>query len=399
MGASESSRWASRSGRAAAGAVVLLASLGSVGGASEPATSPGGAPLDAPTVAAAGAPETSGPADDAPARTTADPRPSVTSQQTHQGPCPGPDGRVKWLKPPSDTNPINTDHTVTAKVVDHTDAGEECEGVEVLFEVSEHGNPSPASGIAITGSKGNASFTFTNSEPSLNVIHACTTIWGTAPATCDPTDPDQHVAMATKEWVAPGYFTCRASVFRMEGSAMQPGVLPEPFEPAVANDHGPDCQSDTAGLVPPTTILGGSGALTVLGAASTSEPFISAHSEAGVLHLSMTDGTSTLELSVLTAEAAGACSAGAPVLSGASKVLSLTVNGSGIVIPPAHGHVDVSMGPLGVVHLNEGTTVPTVDGAEHTQRAFWLQGNPVLGDVIVAEAIAGYHGDPCPPAI
>lgn len=112
-------------------------------------------------------------------------------------PCPGADGGID-LDPDEDTNPVESDHTVTATVTDRN--GDACEGATVRFEVSDDGNPMPSEGDESTHSDGEAEFTFSNDQEATNTITACTSDDGSLPTSCDGAD---HVATATKHWEEP----------------------------------------------------------------------------------------------------------------------------------------------------------------------------------------------------
>jgi hypothetical protein len=119
-----------------------------------------------------------------------------------------------------------------------------------------------------------------------------------------------------------------------------------------------------------------------------------AHS--GVANLSINVlNTVSITASILTAEAtAGPCPA--TTLQSESAVLDVNVSVAGLPVTVTavdqHFEIDLSVLGLGVLtlHLNE-----TIVGANQiTQRALWIHSD-LIGDVIVAEAIADVHGDPC----
>jgi hypothetical protein len=73
------------------------------------------------------------------------------------------------LTPPSDTNVVGTSHTVTATVERD---GDPVSGQRVRFRVTGGGSPSPSSGSDVTNSDGEATFTFSNSQPATNTVEA-----------------------------------------------------------------------------------------------------------------------------------------------------------------------------------------------------------------------------------
>ena len=75
------------------------------------------------------------------------------------------------LEPATDTNPVDSDHVVTATVTD--EFGNPLAGEDVHFAVSGGGTPDPASGEGVTNAAGQATFTFTNDVEATNTITGC----------------------------------------------------------------------------------------------------------------------------------------------------------------------------------------------------------------------------------
>jgi len=98
------------------------------------------------------------------------------------------------LTPETDTNPINTDHTVTATVTD--EFGNPVAAEDVHFAVSGGGTPVPATGEGTTNASGQATFTFTNGTEVTNTITGCIDD-GPANNTCDM---GEATDTATKTW-------------------------------------------------------------------------------------------------------------------------------------------------------------------------------------------------------
>jgi protocatechuate 3,4-dioxygenase beta subunit len=97
------------------------------------------------------------------------------------------------LEPAEATNPVGTDHTVTATVTDQFD--DPVEGANVHFDVTGDGTPTPASGDATTDAGGQATFTFTNPVAGVNTVIACfdTDVSGTC-------DEGETTGAAAKTW-------------------------------------------------------------------------------------------------------------------------------------------------------------------------------------------------------
>ncbi len=99
------------------------------------------------------------------------------------------------LEPATDTNTVDTDHTVTATVVD--EFGNPVVGEAVHFAVTGVGTPVPASGDDTTDADGEATFTFTNETAGTNTITAC--VDADAGLDCDGSELSDT---ATKTWTA-----------------------------------------------------------------------------------------------------------------------------------------------------------------------------------------------------
>ena len=199
-----------------------------------------------------------------------------------------------------------------------------------------------------------------------------------------------------------GVFSCRASALRIDGSPLAP-LIGDPFEPIVANQDGRPCETEDASLIA-LPLAGPPGSLTVLALHAATNAENGANAKGGVAEVTLRDavGMEVLRLGVLNAEATGSCDNGEPALTGNSEVASLRISGNEIEIPPDdpatpedESHVEVPLGPLGTIHVNEEMRTSSADETVLTRRAFWFEGSP-LGDIIIGEAIADFSGDPCP---
>jgi hypothetical protein len=97
------------------------------------------------------------------------------------------------VEPATDTNPVGSDHTVTATVED--EFGNPVPGEDVHFAVTGAGTPVPAGGDDTTDADGQATLTFTNASAGTNTITACADTDGGSD--CDMGEPTDT---ATKTW-------------------------------------------------------------------------------------------------------------------------------------------------------------------------------------------------------
>lgn len=178
---------------------------------------------------------------------------------------------------------------------------------------------------------------------------------------------------------------------RVAGEGLLNGVL---IEPIVANRAEDPCVSSTAGVLNSQQSVINEDTLKVdlkLLYADTVVQKNSATSEAGVALLRVEVLGHVIEAQILTAEAAASCRSGRAELSSESVVVGLRVDGLEVDVARGQDHDDVVI-PLdvGILHLNE-----TIFGSDKiTQRALWLD-TSLVGDVIVAEAVADFHNNPC----
>jgi hypothetical protein len=182
--------------------------------------------------------------------------------------------------------------------------------------------------------------------------------------------------------------TCRASLARITLGGQ---VLAEPF---IANDPGAPCTAENSDLIgdfdlDPLPVSG----LLLYTRTNTASP----QAETGVADLTIAlgeliPGAPTLGVQVLTSEAGVACNNGTPSSSGHSRVVGLSVDGEDqLVIPPDDAYTEIPVDPLINVKLNEQVR----DGNTVTQRALHINALAGNVDIVVAEAIAGYTGNPC----
>ncbi len=181
--------------------------------------------------------------------------------------------------------------------------------------------------------------------------------------------------------------TCRASLVRIQGKGIFSGVF---FEPIVTG--GQPCTASSNGLVNPLTLPFGLGSVRILtGTTSVAGTGNHPTSTAEVVGLVITaPGLPTITASVLRSTAsAGACQGNppAPALSGSSELVGLTIGGTAVDVGTTP--ITIPLGPAGTLYLNRTLT----SGGTVTQRALEL--NTPLANVVVAEAQAGFIGNPC----
>jgi hypothetical protein len=181
-------------------------------------------------------------------------------------------------------------------------------------------------------------------------------------------------------------FTCRASALRV--NVLAPLIS---AEPVVANGPGDPCADDKRDLIsvnlPPVA------AVSVLPTETVVEPtYATADAAVATVQLNLAPAL-TVTAKVLTAHAEARCDpkTGAALLSGSSKILSLTVNGTEYAVG-ANPNATINGLPLVKIVVNEQIFAP----GKITVRALHVS-VPLLGtDVVVSEAIADVHGNPCP---
>lgn len=234
-----------------------------------------------------------------------------------------------------------------------------------------------------------------------------------------------------------GNFSCRASLARIVGEGLLNGVL---VEANVANAKQNPCETDFAGILATlnleqnlfhkklltSTLLDLKlkvlyGGTDLLKDYKTSPALPrKAVAEAGVAILRLELLRNVIEVAVLTSNAKARCSStNNPYLLGDSQVVGVRLNGTELELLPGHGHINIELEvDLGLLielqtvfgiatatlnallaeaitlHFNHQSIANLPDGKELTQRALWLD-TGIVGDVIVAESIADYHGNPC----
>ena len=168
------------------------------------------------------------------------------------------------LTPATDTNPVGTNHTVTATVSD--EFGNPVEGEDVHFNATGGGTPVPAADDDVTDVAGHASFTFTNGTAEItNTITGC--IDDDGGLDCDMGEASDT---ATKTWEEP-----KCSGFEADPRNQVVGTSGPDDD--LAGTPGPDIicglggNDELRGLGGNDLLLGGAGADLALGGAGADE--------------------------------------------------------------------------------------------------------------------------------
>jgi hypothetical protein len=187
-----------------------------------------------------------------------------------------------------------------------------------------------------------------------------------------------------------GTFSCRAAALKI-------GTL----EGFVANGADDPCKDEDNGVL--NARLTGSGSVLTAQAVKTTtdstpdnpavtpvKPTDGATAHAETLGLTLTSGVNVVKVSVLKADAAVSCTTGTPKLSSSGNVALISVNGRPVGDTGAPVTVPLVLATL---RLNEVTTTSN----RITRRALVLD-NLFLPDIVVSEATADFHGNPCASA-
>lgn len=195
----------------------------------------------------------------------------------------------------------------------------------------------------------------------------------------------------------PGYFTCSSSPLRLtfQGPLAPLGTV-EPF--AANPEAGAHCQTAEDALLSEQI-----GPVTVTALQATTEAQKrGSEAAAQVLHVAVGPVEITLLRSFAEAQcqnnAAGRPTARRPVLGGGAEVASIKVNGQEVV--PAAVNEPRVVGVPGVATVTiideeTSTTTGRNRGGETTHQALLIETG--VANLVLAEARADYHGQPCAP--
>lgn len=200
-------------------------------------------------------------------------------------------------------------------------------------------------------------------------------------------------------------FACRAAGLRV---GLLGGALGAPVEAIVANSPGRPCTTQSNNTVPAQSVGGLAGAQAALSDTNQTPADISqappgegqgAAATSRIADLSVGSGNplnplAAVNAQVLNSAAAIQCRSGQPSILTSGNVVGLTVLGIPINIPdPTKVNQTIPLGSLGSIVLNEEQRTAT----SVIRRALHITINGVA-DVVVAESVVGFSGNPCAAA-
>lgn len=193
-------------------------------------------------------------------------------------------------------------------------------------------------------------------------------------------------------------FSCRSSAVRVEFA--DPLALPT-LEPFTANAANRPCVDDTFSVVPESSVgpvtagvVEGSTDQTpdTLRTTAGTRPGDSATASSRVTNVQVGQPPQVIGAVVLAANATVTCQSGQPVMAGSSRVVGLTLGGTTIALPAEDQPFQLDVPGVGTLYLNQELRTPD----SITRRALFLDSvNPLVPDVVVAEAVADFAGNPC----
>src|SRR5205085_9522366 len=103
----------------------------------------------------------------------------------------------------------------------------------------------------------------------------------------------------------------------------------------------------------------------------------------------------TIAVEGINAQASYFCQGTTLAFAGSSQVVGLTINGLKINIPDPTAPLDVDLGDILTVHLNQTVVTKTGDLTEVTKRAAFIESKLLATQIALGEARAGVAGNPC----
>ena len=185
-------------------------------------------------------------------------------------------------------------------------------------------------------------------------------------------------------------FSCRASAARvilLGGAAI---------EPILANAQNDACVSETRSGTPPQA----GGAVSV-GAAQAQTVGSAQTGTAGarVADVGVNLGPTLLPLQIavegVNASSSYYCQGTTLAYAGSSQVAAISVNGLVIAVPDPSAPVDIDLGDILTIHLNQTVVASVGDRTEVTRRAVFIESKLLATEIALGEAIAGVAGNPC----
>ena len=215
-------------------------------------------------------------------------------------------------------------------------------------------------------------------------------------------------------------WTCRASAAYVElapllGTQRAEPVLANGFPDRVTPDRA-QCAGDATGVQDIAIPAGPAAPLITLNAASASTTITpeiaAARDQAVTADAAIVGGTRItlpgldVQATAVAAEANASCVQGAPVLTGSSRIVSLTINGTTIAIPDPGQPQDLALGLIRI-RINQQVREGNATSADEalTQRALHIEllpsvipGAQPLSRVVLGEAKVDRRGAVCAPA-
>jgi hypothetical protein len=185
-------------------------------------------------------------------------------------------------------------------------------------------------------------------------------------------------------------FSCRASTARviLLGSA--------PLEPVLANDANDPCKSETRSGTPPQS--GGAVSVGAAQAQTVGTP-TQGSASARVADVGVNLGPTLLPLQIavegINAQSSYFCQGTTLAFAGGSQVAAISINGAKIAIPDPTAPLDIDLGPILTVHLNQTVVSHSGDLTEVTKRAVFIESKLLATQIALGEARAGVAGNPC----
>lgn len=203
-------------------------------------------------------------------------------------------------------------------------------------------------------------------------------------------------ATASAHTVGSGTFSCSASALRVTNG----GIIPLLIEPSVANQQGAPCTTDRDAVVDYARVTPLGIQASVLEADTWNSP-TNRHSEAeaSVLDLEAFGGLSPLpfvEADLLQSSAKAECGRFHPVMTSESTVVAAKVG----PLPEVNGSqsAQFTIPMLATVYFNREIREESKEHGVLTRRALEISTpNENIPDVVVAESVVDYHGNPCDP--
>jgi hypothetical protein len=95
------------------------------------------------------------------------------------------------------------------------------------------------------------------------------------------------------------------------------------------------------------------------------------------------------------AAASYSCHNGGLVFAGSSQVVGVNINGLALNIPDPSQPIDVDLGDILTLHLNQTVVTTKGDLTEVTKRAAFVESKLLATQIVLGEAVAGVAGNPC----